>query len=605
MDIRTNLSGRETKTTLNENSTKENKRKENRTGKLWQFVENAGFPVVLFLLPFWNANEGVDYADIGYSLNNFADYESLGTTWKLATYLANCLGRFFMWLPGGETLLGMNLYTSLLISFLALAAYGFCKRKTGAAAAFLGEVLAISLCWCPTVILYNYLTYVLMLSALLFLYQGLVQEKRQYLAAAGVLLGINVFVRFSNLAETAFILLVWFAAWWKSQKGSIIKKAVQDTLWCLAGYVLGFLAVFGVVCALYGLDGYVHMLTGMSSMESSSSRYSLLGMLTGPFQDYVRGLPWLFLLAAYGAAGCVLFRILPGRFVWLKRILFLAGMAFVYRYFWGHAMFSLNYYSYGAMFWPTILIIVAAIGLCLYRLILALRERKNRGTEKMEEALLPVLVLLIILITPLGSNNRSYPVMNNLFLVLPFVILWGGMLWKRFSFPVKAAAGVYFLFFCVQILLFGATFTFGDGSPEQKRDAKVENNDILRGIRTTGQKAAVIETLTAYYEACGKGRELVCYGNIPAFPYYLGAGTAIGSAWPDLDTYAMYDYEADMQKLSEEAEAGYFPIVLISNGLDEEDQAEEKYLLLQQFLEENHYNLQEETGDIRVYDRRD
>ena len=59
------------------------------------------------------------------------------------------------------------------------------------------------------------------------------------------------------------------------------------------------------------------------------------------------------------------------------------------------------------------------------------------------------------------------------------------------------------------------------------------------------------------------------------------------------------------QKLSEEAEAGYFPIVLISNGLDEEDQAEEKYLLLQQFLEENHYNLQEETGDIRIYDRRD
>lgn len=616
----------------------------------WNKVLGVLFSLVLFFLPFWNANEGVDYADIGYSLNNYAHYDSLGTTWKLATYLANCLGRFFMWLPGGDTLLGMNLYTSLLISGMALAGFYFCRRFTGQTAAFFGEVLAVSLCWCPTVILYNYLTYVLMLAALLCLYHGLtleqtykntnqnknqaVSRKKWFLAAAGVLLGMNVFVRFSNLAEIAFILLVWYAAWLscgkqRAKSGAAVdditqkmkqgmsqnfrQRAAGDTLWCIAGYIAGFLTMFIIVCANYGLSDYLHMLTGMSSMEGSSKRYSLAGMITGPFLDYLEGGRWLMLLLAYLAAGLVLFCILPGRFEILKKLLFLSGMPLVYQYFWGHAMFSFDYYSYGAMFWPTILVIIAAIALCVYCIVresILHESCKHVPAESAEEEaedfgnqLLPAMVLLIIFVTPLGSNNRSYPVMNNLFLVMPFVLVWGKEFISRFSFPVKATTIVYMLFFAVQVVLFGAVFTFGDGSPEQKRDAKIENNGILKGISTTSKKAEVLEGLTAYYERYGEGRALLCYGNIPAFPYYLEAETAIGSAWPDLDTYAMYDYRADMRKLSADAGSGVYPLIFIYAGLDEEDRAEEKYVLLQQFIEQNGYNLTEEIGDILIYDR--
>ena len=598
-------------------------------GRWKQVLESIVLPLALFLLPFWNANEGVDYTDTGYSLNNYANYDALGTVWKLATYLGNCLGRFFMALPGGDTLLGMNMYTSLLISFMAVAAYFFCKKKVPAFWAFTGEVLAICLCWCPTVILYNYLTYVLQMAALLCLYHGLAgkQTKRGYLAAAGVFLGINVFVRFPNLTEAAFILFVWYAAWLISKDGyrgqeqtrqeeraelgakatGFWRTAAAYTGVCLAGYLAGFLSLFAWVCLRYGLKDYLHMLTGMSSMEESGQRYSALGMLTGPFMDYMKGSKWLLLLIVYMLAGCALFLIWQGHLLWIKRILYVGGMVLVFRYFWGHEMFDLNYYSYGAMFWPTILVLVLSIAICIYRLV------RPSGRGKYEERLLAALSLLIMIITPLGSNNRSYTAMNNLFLVLPFTLSWSAELGrdlgrlrekKLFSsviFPARATMAVCGLFFAVQILLFGATFTFGD---EQKRDAKIENNDILRKIRTNSQKAEVIESLTGYYHAYGNERELVCYGNIPAFPYYLEAGTAIGSAWPDLDTYAMYDYRADMEKLAEEADEGVYPIILIHAGLDEEDRAEEKFVLLQQFMEKNNYTLMEEMGDILVYDRR-
>ena len=75
--------------------------------------------------------------------------------------------------------------------------------------AFLGEVAAVCLCWCPTALLYNYLTYVLFLAGCLFLYQGLFREKNGLLVAAGICLGTNVLVRFSNLAEAGMIVAVW------------------------------------------------------------------------------------------------------------------------------------------------------------------------------------------------------------------------------------------------------------------------------------------------------------------------------------------------------------------------------------------------------------
>lgn len=38
-----------------------------------------------------------------------------------------------------------------------------------------------------------------------------------------------------------------------------------------------------------------------------------------------------------------------------------------------------------------------------------------------EEKLLSGLIFLIVLITSLGSNNKLYPSMNNLFLALPYM----------------------------------------------------------------------------------------------------------------------------------------------------------------------------------------
>ena len=121
------------------------------------------FAVLLLLLPLLKINQGVDLTDTPYSLGNYRFFEGADGVWVLATFLSNVTGYLFTRLPFGGTMIGMKLYSSLLISFMALFSFRFFKTKMPMWVAFLGEVAAIGVCWCPSVILYNYMTYLFFL----------------------------------------------------------------------------------------------------------------------------------------------------------------------------------------------------------------------------------------------------------------------------------------------------------------------------------------------------------------------------------------------------------------------------------------------------------
>ena len=107
-----------------------------------------------------------------------------------------------------------------------------------------------------------------------------------------------------------------------------------------------------------------------------------------------------------------------------------------------------------------------------------------------EEKLISGLIFLIVWITSLGSNNKLYPSMNNLFLALPYMY-WqfyrfckyvGSFRWKRITIsamPVICLLGGFFLLFFVQVGLFGRNFAFAEGTGIQDINAQVTNNETL------------------------------------------------------------------------------------------------------------------------------
>ena len=135
-------------------------------------LEKYVFPVALLLYPLIGVNLGVDISDTTYSLTNFEYMSSIDPMWILSTFVSNLVGKLFMNLPFGGSMLGIGVYCSLLISFVALVAYYMLQEYMPGWMIFIGLFIAESLCWCPRAILYNNLSYVFLTLGVLMLLKG-------------------------------------------------------------------------------------------------------------------------------------------------------------------------------------------------------------------------------------------------------------------------------------------------------------------------------------------------------------------------------------------------------------------------------------------------
>ncbi len=579
----------------------------------YSLCERIFFPLFLLLYPMRHVHLGVEWWDTGYNYGNFVYMDSMDPMWVFSTYLGNALGNLFTKLPFGDRMLGMNVYTGLFVSALALMGYYFFLKKVKLPAwmCFAGEMLAISLCWCPTALLYNYLTYLLMAAAVILLYCGLSEDgtlpaqetakgavpgrKARFLVLAGICLGVNVFVRFPNLAEMAFIVAVW-------AYGMILRRpfvqVLRQTLWCILGYVIGMGACLGYLAVRYGFAEYVDAIVRLLSMPSEASDYTLYSMVLSQLQNYQYNLRWLLALAGFALAGVIVYAVWPKQKLLLKIAqVGYVGCVFAGFYFlMNRNMFNMTYTTKMSVFqWAIFLLVATIIGGCIVIL------RKNFTPQR---KLMAGLAILVVLISPLGSNNHLYTSINNLFLVAPFTVylLYELLKWlpakyqlrriTLYNYPVKAMllAILFMIFF--QSLCFGYVYVFIESGGGENLHTKVENNDILKGMYTSPDRAKVLSEVSAYVEAEDlKGKEVLLYGNIPSLSYYLEMPYVL-SSWPDLRSYNYQVMEEELEALTARAAAGEqdWPILLLDcTCLDKEPGADAKWELIRGWMQEHQY----------------
>lgn len=583
-------------------------------GNLW---ENIGLVIMAFY-PLRHIGMGLDLWDTGY---NYANFQYMGTEhmdpmWLFSTYLANVAGNMLTKLPNGGTLMGMNLYTGLFVSILALTGYFFCTRKLKMpkALVFAGEMLAVSLCWCPTALLYNYLTYVLFLAASILLFIGLTEEKKAYLAGAGVLLGTNVLVRFSNVPEAGMILAVWaydFLFWRREKKNGrpaeFWARTARHTLWCLAGYLAAVVVLLNYIHVCYGFDAYIGGIRRLFAMTDKASDYKPTAMIMGIVGTYVENLYWVVRIGIIILGGMALFaaaRWAEGlcrrrRAEALEAVIHMgvrgiwclvSGAVLVWLY--KRKFCSFLFYSYDSMLRPGILFLMLTMLIAMIRIFWpekAAESDKTTSSDKRkafragkgsmavslpEEKLISGMLILIILLTSLGSNNGVYPSLNNLFLAAPYT-LWQSWRFIRFAgdgkriscFPAKGILAAFLAMCLFQFGGFGAKFVFAEATGIREADACVENNPVLRNIRMSAEKARWMEELSAFAEENRlQGREVILYGNIPSLSYYLQMPSAF-NPWSDLDSYSLEAMESDLAQLfgRTELKGVEKPIVIVEN----------------------------------------
>ncbi len=415
-------------------------------------------------------------------------------------------------------------------------------------------------------------------------FHAILTGKKSLFLAAGILLGFNVFVRISNLTEMALILLVWYGAFLdrskklrdrsedtKQQKdvGRRINMVWQQTGICVGGYLIGILAGLFLMILTAGVDGYSRMLNWIFSLFTSSGEaggYAMGEMLGTILKNYMGSLRWLLFMAAGIVAGTIMFSIKKDRFLKLKKFFYLAGIVILGIYFYRNGVYDFRYYNNGSIFHLCVIFFLSEWILCIRMMF-----HKRAGKE---DKLLAALVMIIILISPLGSNNHLFTCINNMFLLAPLGCFAGYRLYgfyheKNWSFPCSAMGVVLAAGLLLQSVLFHWYFVFRDGVDGTPRDAvvTVEENYYLAGMKTAHTHAQAIEGLTVYAgEQFTGDEELILYGNLPGVVYLLHLPSALTTIWPDLDSFPVSLFTEELGRLVEDCPSGKreWPVLVLS-----------------------------------------
>ena len=560
----------------------------------------------LFLYTFRNVNQGIDVTDTGYHFSNFMYMSEMDPMWIFATYLASVLGHQFTLLPGGQTLLGMNIYTAIIPALLGVVTFVFLVKvvKMELIEAFGGVLVALALCWCPTTCVYNYLTYFFFGAGAMLLYLGLTKDKPRYLILAGICLGVNVLVRFPNAEEAALIVVVWYTCFIRKET---LKQYLQKTGFCLLGYVIGLGVVFVQIGIQYGLGEYVNGIIRLLGMTGDASDYTLYSMIYNLIQAYLFSGKWVLIMAFCIGLGILGFLVLPGKFTRVKCIGYALCCLVLVRWFYGQGMFSLAYDGYGSILNWGAVVLIGALLFALWQIV----SPKTTECEK----ILAAIVIVVIGITPLGSNNQLYANLNNMFLVVPFVNhvlskIVAGAKEKAINirnttlhisaWPLIIMSTTCMIMLIWQSIQFGNVFIFRDGIP---RNSEVTSIPAVAGMKTNEANAKELEELGTYVsEAWLTGREVLLFGDVPALSAYLGMPFVM-SPWPDLPSYSNATFEAELQKVLANIDISRPVIILgadfydfLTNQLEDIEvrtSYEAKYgfkaSLLRDMIEENNY----------------
>lgn len=551
------------------------------------------FPLALLLFALLKVNKGVDLTDASYSLGNYRFFKEGSGIWFLLTYLSNVTGYIFTLLPGGSTMLGMKVYCSLIVGLMGIVGYRFFMTKMPAWLAFIAEAVAIGMCWAPTVILYNYLTYFFLLLGCVFLFRGLAGCRNRCLIIAGFFLGINAFVRFPNngLEVLLIIALVYYCVIERMPSKEIVNKA----LLCVLGYAIGFGILLICVSLTYGWDSLGNMISGALGISGSASDYTLGQMIHSILDAYWHGFKWALYLIICAILGIPFMLLFEDKYIRLRKIVYVLCIAFLFFVLYKWGMYNFKYYQKeSALQWGAIFLLISIV----ISIWLMLSRRFNNDWK-----LIGCISLIIILITPLGSNNYIWPALNNLFFVAPLTawIIYLKARWGRKYldatrkvplFSVKAMVSAAVIMFAIQAIGVGCAYVFLDGEDGSEPLYAIENNSVLKGMRTNASNADSLTELSTYFAAnqdiFGADRKLILYGNIPGISYYLDCPSALNTTWSDLASNPLEDMQAAISKI-DASDPATRPIVILGRGIYDCPDNSIKLDMINQFIDEYEY----------------
>lgn len=542
---------------------------------------NIIFACLVFAYAFRHVNYGLDFMDTGYNIGNYKymGLAHIDEPWFFATLLSNTIGHIICLLPGGDKLLGFNIYSTLLIAVMAVAIGVLLTRelKICGILVWLGEFLAVSLYWLPSAVLYDSLTFLFRNIAIILIYMGLIHKKHLYILIAGVFLGFNILNRVSNLSEIALIfaivgygILQWYETIYREKKYdkyALIKEIFLNICWFLAGYGFAVLFWVGVIHIRYGIGSYINGIRDMFGITDKAAEYGVrfaIKHISSELLKYALRL-WRLLLGGFLGFVAVFIAKRIGKYTRNKRILLggyffciIDGVYILYDYLSDSNYFSTIPNSYSYIYAPVYMLTIMILAVAFTDLF--------RHDISVENKLFGGLIIFIYFLSVVGGNNYEMMGMCNMFFIIPYGFNKLHKAYKsRLTLPFALTVSCFILYTILHISNFGFLFLYKESATPSQCTEIVNNNEILSNIKMTKTKADAIGEVSEFVRENGlKGQEAIFYYSIPSLSYYLQM-PPIYTSWPELNSKSSKELNDRLCIYSARDE---YPPVFIGRGCD-------------------------------------
>lgn len=572
--------------------------------------------ILIALLPFARLIWGVDFTDTGYSISNFCSFSDSRATWSLSTYFSNLTGFVFLHMPFGSTYIGIRFYCTIIVSLTLALLFTGLKKYFNAAIIFVGLAVSLFVTWCPFVVLYNYLTYLITAIVLMLICKGFDEEKRRFFLMAGIALGFGVFTRFSNLTLCILIIPMIYYGILNGRKASEI---VKDSLYAIGGFVSGFVFVWIISLFTHGPGAMRDMLKSLSDLSGADYGYSYRDMLLTLPNAIAENGKWVALTGAILLLATGLSAVKCNSGLRKGSVLGAAAVltvAFVYilrkMSYW--SVFTLHdYTSYLSVSFFVLILVLAALVISVVTLFLLKRDKTDKFWA--------MVTLCLIVVIPLGTNTGMLAYQNNMFVILPVMLgIAGKMLGVTVKIPERTKTGegqtkVYkqynkYGIVIISVLLMAATLfqsvrfytSFCYGSAGNRELSAHISKGSLKGTRVLPGMVGIVEGLTDYFEAnVDKQAAVISWGDIPLTGFMVDRKTAFSTGWPDLVSFPYSTFEAELNAMDR-------PVIVVNRWYSGGDllnpevwEFSDKAALLSSFMDEKGYEMTYENDKYRVY----
>ena len=555
--------------------------------------------IVLFYVAacVWITPHGFDMTDSGALLTQYAMPLDITRPISIGTFYTVWVGHWIHGLLPFGQLYVLSMLAWVLFAAEAVMAFRVFRR-------YLGDVSLALLTMCGVfmnkffdLLGYNNWTIFWFIVMLALLDQWMRTERKGWLFAAGVIVGISVGFRLPNILQGLMVLGVFWYKW----HGDSFRKAWGPALLYCGGAGVSLAAVWGSYAAFYGPAALLSRLPGYTDRlsQSEDTGYSAVEMLSALFGGLASG-------AAAAAIGMVAACLMAWAVCRITRSASPAGRravrsAAAVLLFAGMTLWIMDFTSEDTLNArrPSLCLIAAfSLVVCLTAAFLFAKKDPRFST-------LCVFAVGMILIVTLGTNNGTLFFMMGMMYYVPAaaaaVRKIGEYLeekhapeWTQQAVFLTKAAGM--ALFCVLALFNFFTYEYVDGRAWDT----TQTVDIpqLAGMKTTRQEADLYEEFLSLFQGC-EGEPLLMYGSFPMGYYLSGMEPAAGQVWMDLDSYSVGQLNEALEDLEQRGE---WPVIALAfPWWPDYIYAPEKWALLDSFAMRNGYEVAYQSETLVVY----